>query len=173
MAKKDIRKNILEDAEKVEPIADFYGIKITSFEDGVTLRKADAIEEDEPDISERLLNPDGTVARSAIRYASVNPRKMFDNRVRRIKKDDKDVLQVVVDKRAISEMGTGSVYLKNIPCYEIARVSKELKVIGLTNVLDTEFMSDFKGRLDHDAMVQILPLIDNYGSEMTSESLGI
>jgi len=172
MARKDLKK-IITDAENVEPIADFYGIKITTYEDGAKLRKADAIDDEEPSISNRLMNPDGTVARSAIKYASVNPKKMFDNRVRRIERDGAQILQIVVDKRAIREQNTGSIYLKTIPVYEIARKGKELTVCGITNVVDTEFMSEFSGKINQEGMCKILPLIDNYGVDLTSEELGI
>lgn len=174
MAKENIKK-IIADAEAVEPIAEFNGIKITNFKDGATLRKADAIDDDEPNIANRLMNSDGTVARSNIRYASVNPKKMFDNRYRYIERDGKKILQIVTDKRAISEQKTGSIYLKNVPVYEIERntKTKQLEVKAVTNVLDTEFVSEFRNVLAMKSMPEVLAAIDRNGAEMTADELGI
>lgn len=174
MAKENIKK-IIADAEAVEPIAEFNGIKITDFKDGATLRKADAIDDDEPNIANRLMNSDGTVARSNIRYASVNPKKMFDNRYRYIERDEKKILQIVTDKRAISEQKTGSIYLKNVPVYEIERntKTKQLEVTAVTNVLDTEFVSEFRNVLAMKSMPEVLAAIDRNGAEMTADELGI
>ena len=170
MAKENIKK-IIADAENVKPIADFNGIKITTFEDGATLRKADAID-DEPDISGRLMNADGTVARSNTKYASINPKKMFANRYRYVIKDkgtekERKVLQVVTDKRAISEQNTGNIYVKRVPVYEIERDSKtkELVVTGITNVLDTEFMSEFNESLSIQVMIDVEIAKELYGAE--------
>ena len=172
MAKKDDMRKILDDADKVQPIATYGGVKITTFEDGATIRKAEAILDDDI-VDKRLYNPDGTVARSGMRYASVNVDKMFANRCRYVKKGEQKILQIVLDYRAISEQATGNVYLKNIPVYELVRNGKKLEVLSVSQVEDKEFLSEFKEALNMDAMLEVMPVIDAHGSQTTKGELAI
>ncbi len=175
MDKKQIMET-LKRADEIKPLADFNGIKICSFEDCVALIHADAITgDDKLDISGRVMNDRDLPARSKTKYAAVNPEKMFANRARYITDaDGKQKMQIVIDYRAISEQGTGKVYLKNVPCYEISRNSKkELVVDKVTTVEDTVFLSEFKEILNLDSMLEVLPVIDVHGEDKTAGEIRI
>ena len=161
-------KDVLDKAQKVEPIARVNGMDIVSFDDQMTVAQADMVEG--YDLGNRTLNADGTVARSRVKYASVNVENFYINR---FKKTGKSYL-VVNDYRAIKEQSTGRVYLKQIPAYEIKRdeETKQLKLSKITTVSDTEFIADFTHTFTREAMAEIMPLLTG-GAEVTAEHITI
>lgn len=160
-------KEILQAAENVEPIAQKNGVKVVSFEDSSVMAQADLT--NGVDLGNRIVNADGTIARSRAPYAAVNLENFYANRYRKVGK----VLRVVVDYRAIKEQASGRVYLKQIPCYEIARNdSGELEMRKVCTITDTEFISDYTHKLNREAMAQILPLITG-GIDVTADDISI
>lgn len=161
-------RDILQAAEKVEPIAQRNGVKVVSFDDSTVMAQADLT--NGVDLGNRIVNPDGTIARSRAPYAAVNLENFYANRYRKIGK----VLRVVVDYRAIKEQASGRVYLKQIPCYEIARDEKsgELELKKVCTISDTEFIGDYTHKLNREAMAQILPLITG-GIDVTADDISI
>ena len=91
-------------------------------------------------------------------------------------------MKVVVDWRAIQEQSTGEIYIRNIPAYVIERVKTDetpagekgdLVVTGIEIISDTEFISGFTDTLSVEAMMQIAPLIANFGSDITASDMPI
>ena len=160
-------RDILQAAEKVEPIAHRNGVKVVSFDDSTVMAQADLT--NGVDLGNRIVNPDGTIARSRAPYAAVNLENFYANRYRKVGK----VLRVVVDYRAIKEQASGRVYLKQIPCFEIARNDNgELEMRKVCTITDTEFISDYTHKLNREAMAQILPLITG-GIDVTADDISI
>ena len=162
-------KEILDAAEKVEPIAEKDGKKIVTFEDAVALADMEGVEPT-PKTGMRTYNPDGSLARIRTRAAAINPENYFANRVMKLKTKFK----VVIDWRAIREQASGQIYIRNIPAYVFARNEKgELFIERIETISDTEFISGYTEELNYDAMKQIAPLIANYGTDVTAIDLPI
>lgn len=160
-------KEILNDAENATIIAEGdNGEKYVGFEDYVNLTVADQVE---GRVNVQFeVNPDGTPAATNAKYQAVNLETLFLNRY----KVDGEKLYVVTDWWCISELKTGKIPLRQIPCYVVKREGKKLVYDSTTTVSDQEFLRDFTGTLDDKAMVQILPLISR-GEDMTKDELPI
>ena len=65
---------IIENAKKVEPIAEKDGRKIVTFEDAAALANMEGIEPS-PKTGVRSYNPDGSLARTRKSTAAINPAK--------------------------------------------------------------------------------------------------
>lgn len=114
-------------------------------------------------------NPDGSVARTPVKFAAVNLDNYYINRFKRVK----DAYHIVVDYRSITEQASGSVYLKVIPAFVIKRNDdKELYLEKVVTISDTEFIADFTQSLDRESMAQIVPLLVN-GVGVSTSSLAI
>lgn len=170
-------QEILDAANAVKPFAEKDGRKIVSFEDSVALSNKEGIEPT-PSTGQRTYNPDGSLARTNKSTAAINPHNYFANRFKATQKK----MKVVTDWRAIQEQTTGEIYIRNIPAYIIERVKKEdtpsgekgeLVCTGVEMVSDTEFISGFTDTLSVEAMMQIAPLIANFGSDITASEMPI
>ena len=170
-------QEILNAAKAVKPIAEKDGRKIVTFEDSVALSNMEGVEPT-PSTGQRTYNPDGSLARTNKGTAAINPHNYFANRYRATQKK----MKVVVDWRAIQEQSTGEIYIRNIPAYVIERVKTEetpagekgdLVVTGIEIISDTEFISGFTDTLSVEAMMQIAPLIANFGSDITASDMPI
>ena len=164
-------KDVLETAEKVEPLAKVNGVEIMSFRDANAKTQADMVE-NAPDPGIRTMNPDGTVARSYTRYAGVNIERILEEEDGDGNKKKK--LQVVVDHRACDEQASGRVYLNLIPAYVISRgYQKKLKIERVETISREDFVKNFSRKLDREAMNDILPLIADRVTDVTTDSLSI
>lgn len=162
-------QEILDAANKVEPIAVKDGKKIVTFEDATALANMEGIEPS-PKTGMRTYNPDGSLAGIRTRSAAINPANYFANRYYMTQKR----MKVVVDWRAIHEQSSGQVYIANIPVYVFMRDDKgELYIEKIETVSDAEFVAKYTDSLNEDAMKQIAPLIANYGSDVTATGLPI
>lgn len=162
-------RDVIERADEVKVIAEKNGTKITSFADAAALQDMEGYEPT-PKSGLRTYNPDGSLARTRVKAAAINPEIYFANRFRKVSKK----IQVVVDWRAITEQDTGSVYLKNIPCYIISRNDDGKLVVESTKtVSDDDFVKSFTDTLDEEAMKEIAPLIANFGADITTSSMPI
>lgn len=162
-------QDILDAANKVEPIAEKNGKKIVTFEDAAAIANLEGIEPT-PKTGMRNYNPDGSLAGIRTRAVAINPANYFANRYYATKTK----LKVVVDWRAIHEQASGQIYLTNIPAYVFMRNDKgELYIDSVETIGDKEFISSYTGQLNEDAMKQIAPLIANYGSDVTATELPI
>lgn len=160
-------KEAIEKTEKIKPIAVENGIPIVSFEEQRDLAVLDKMTN--PELGQLQMNHDGSVARTPVRAAAVNLDNYYINRYKKVK----STILVVTDYRAIKEQSTGSVYLKQIPAYTIARDAEgKLYLASVVNVSDSEFIADFTHTLNREAMSQIMPLIVN-GVGVTADDLMI
>lgn len=160
-------RELLDRAEKITPVKVENGIKIVSFENQRDAATMDAMNQTGLDTVQ--FNPDGTVARTPVKFAAVNLDSYYINRYKRVK----DAYYVVNDYRAIREQADGSVYLKVIPAFVIKRnEQKQLYLEKVVTISDTEFVTDFVHSLNRESMAQILPLIVN-GVGITTDDLAI
>ena len=168
-------KEILDAVEDVKVIGDMNGTKIMSFHDQNIAAQADMIN-GEVDSGIAQMNPDGSIARSNYKYAAINVDALYENRFKQITEKDaagetKNKVLVVVDYRACKEQKTGQIYTKTIPAFVIVREGKKLKLESTTLVSDDEFIRDFTGKLNIDAMNEILRLIQHTVSDVTPGGL--
>lgn len=161
-------RDVLAAAEGVQAVAEKNGMRVVSFEDSSVMAQADLT--NGVDLGNRVLNPDGSIARSRATYAAVNLDSFYANRYRKIGK----VLRVVVDYRAIKEQSSGRVYMKQIPYFEIVRDDKTGKLVmrKIGAVIDTEFINEYTHKLNREAMAEILPLITG-GIDVTADDITI
>lgn len=174
MAKRMV--DVLNEAEKVTPLVEVNGIKVVSFDEAQTLNQAEIMAKERGesvDTGDRTFNPDGTIARSRTKVAAVNYDSIFTNRYRLVKRrGDNNVLEVVVDYRAIKEQEKGQIYVQRVPAYVIKRnEAGDLEVEQITTVSDKEFISEFTHKLNVDAMKEILPLITDGGKEISTDEI--
>lgn len=161
-------KDLMERVEQVQPVAETNGVKVVSFDQQRDMALLD-YREGKSDLGTIQMNPDGTVARTPVKFAAVNLDIFYINRAKRVK----DKLYVVTDYRAIMEQSTGTVYLKQIPTFVIKRDEhKALVLEKVVTVTDAEFVSDFTYILNQEAMAQIMPLLTT-GIGVTTGDLGI
>lgn len=162
-------QQILQDAENVEILAiDDEGSNYVSFEDYVNATTADTINKN--DLSLIPLNPDGSPAGTPHKYVAVSLEQLFLNRYR--VKDDK--VEVVTDWWSISKQATGQLPMSRIPCYVLGRdKNKKLVYEKTISISDSEFLSDFTGSLDREAMTLILPLLAKREQGVSKDKLPI
>lgn len=163
-------KDMIEKTEKIEPITVVNGIKVVQFSEQRDLAQVEKMIPESGGLDTIQMNPDGTVARTPVRYAAVNLDYYYINRYKKVK----DSLYIVNDFRAIQEQQTGAVYAKQIQAYVVSRdkVSGNLQLDKTVMISDTEFVSDFTHTLNREAMAQIVPLLAN-GIGVTTDDLGI
>lgn len=162
----DLRE-VLDKTKDIKPVDERNGVQIVTFEQQRDLAQLDVLEN--RDLGTIQMNPDGTVARTPVKFAAVNLDNYYINRTKRVK----DRLYVVVDYRVIREQDTGNVSLKQIPAYVIKRgENKELVLDKVVTVSDAEFVADFTYILNREAMAQVLPLIAA-GVGVSTGDLGI
>lgn len=162
----DLRE-VLEKTKDVKPVAEHNGMEIVSFEQQRDMAQLYKMEN--RDLGLIKMNPDGTVARTPVKFAAVNLDNFYINRYKRVK----DSLYIVTDYRAIQEQSSGSVYAKQLAAYVVKRdADKNLVLDKVVTVSDTEFLSDFTHTLNRDAMAQIMPLLVS-GVGVTTDDLGI
>lgn len=163
---------ILKMAESVEPIMEKNGMKIVNHDDAKILAAEEMIE-GKRDIGVRTLNPDGSLARSRVGFAAVNEDSFYENRFRVIKDGKEQKVQIVVDRRAIRDQSTGKIYTARVPAYQIKREDGRLKVEKILTVSDNEFIGEFVEKAGKKDMIEIMPLLENAGLDISVTSIGI
>lgn len=147
-------REILDTAEKAQPVAMVNGIPAYTFDDYTAIAAQDNIDNVALDLTK--FNPDGSPARTNTKKVAVNVENLFLNRYRQVKK----TLQIVLDYRCIKAQATGKVPYKQVPCFIISRGEDgRLKLDKSITVSDNEFLSEFTHTLDRESMTEILPLI--------------
>lgn len=162
-------KDLIAKTEAIKPITTVNGVKVVEPSEQRDLAVLAKMTDDET-LGTLELNPDGSIARTPVKYAAVNPEYYFINRYKRVK----DSLYVVTDFRAIMDQQNGSIYAKQIPAHVITRdkESGNLKLDKTVMISDTEFVADYIHKLNREAMEQIVPLIAN-GVGVTADDLAI
>lgn len=189
----DILKSILSENE-VTPLGSLNGTPLYSFEDAQRINKIGLVKEKiqgkEVEFGERPMRPDGLGYLETKANAIAVPTSFFENRYRKVeivktvanektKKEEtvKDVYyEVVTDYRACKEQASGRVYTTTIHVYQIgakkdSKGNADLFLIGQRNISDTDFINDFKGKLNKESMVKILKLIGNNQTEQVEDTL--
>lgn len=189
----DILKSILSENE-VTPLGSLNGTPLYSFEDAQRINKIGLVKEKiqgkEVEFGERPMRQDGLGYLETKTNAIAVPTSFFENRYRKVeitktvhnektKKDEtlKDVYyEVVTDYRACKEQASGRVYTTTIPVYQIgakkdSKGNADLFLIGQRNISDTDFINEFKGKLNKESMVKILKLIGNNPTEQVEDTL--
>lgn len=189
----DILKSILSENE-VTPLGSLNGTPLYSFEDAQRINKIGLVKEKiqgkEVEFGERPMRPDGLGYLETKANAIAVPTSFFENRYRKVeivktvanektKKEEtvKDVYyEVVTDYRACKEQASGRVYTTTIHVYQIgakkdSKGNADLFLIGQRNISDTEFINEFKGKLNKESMVKILKLIGNNKTEQVEDTL--
>ncbi len=189
----DILKSILSENE-VTPLGSLNGTPLYSFEDAQRINKIGLVKEKiqgkEVEFGERPMRLDGLGYLETKSNAIAVPTSFFENRYRKAeivktrlnektKKEEtvKDVYyEVVTDYRACKEQASGRVYTTTIPVYQIgakkdSKGNADLFLIGQRNISDTDFINEFKGKLNKESMVKILKLIGNNPTEQVEDTL--
>lgn len=189
----DILKSILSENE-VTPLGSLNGTPLYSFEDAQRINKIGLVKEKiqgkEVEFGERPMRPDGLGYLETKANAIAVPTSFFENRYRKVeivktrlnektKKEEtvKDVYyEVVTDYRACKEQASGRVYTTTIHVYQIgakkdSKGNADLFLIGQRNISDTDFINEFKGKLNKESMVKILKLIGNNQTEQVEDTL--
>lgn len=189
----DILKSILSENE-VTPLGSLNGTPLYSFEDAQRINKIGLVKEKiqgkEVEFGERPMRPDGLGYLETKTNAIAVPTSFFENRYRKVeitktvlnektKKEEilKDVYyEVVTDYRACKEQASGRVYTTTIHVYQIgakkdSKGNADLFLIGQRNISDTDFINDFKGKLDKESMVKIFKLIGNNPTKQVEDKL--
>ena len=189
----DILKSILSENE-VTPLGSLNGTPLYSFEDAQRINKIGLVKEKiqgkEVEFGERPMRPDGLGYLETKANAIAVPTSFFENRYRKVeivktvanektKKEEtvKDVYyEVVTDYRACKEQASGRVYTTTIHVYQIgakkdSKGNADLFLIGRRNISDTDFINEFKGKLNKESMVKILKLIGNNQTEQVEDTL--
>lgn len=190
----DILKSILSENE-VTPLGSLNGTPLYSFEDAQRINKIGLVKEKiqgkEVEFGERPMRPDGLGYLETKASAIAVPTSFFENRYRKVEvketivdektKKEKEVVkdvyyEVVTDYRACKEQASSRVYTTTIPVYQIgakkdSKGNTDLFLIGQRNISDTEFINEFKGKLNKESMVKILKLIGNNPTEQVEDTL--
>lgn len=189
----DILKSILSENE-VTPLGSLNGTPLYSFEDAQRINKIGLVKEKiqgkEVEFGDRPMRPDGLGYLETKSNAIAVPTSFFENRYRKVeivktrlnektKKEEtvKDVYyEVVTDYRACKEQASGRVYTTTIHVYQIgakkdSKGNADLFLIGQRNISDTDFINEFKGKLNKESMVKILKLIGNNPTEQVEDTL--
>lgn len=189
----DILKSILSENE-VTPLGSLKGTPLYSFEDAQRINKIGLVKEKiqgkEVEFGERPMRPDGLGYLETKANAIAVPTSFFENRYRKVqitktvlnektKNEEivKDVYyEVVTDYRACKEQASSRVYTTTIPVYQIgakkdSKGNADLFLIGQRNISDTDFINEFKGKLNKESMVKILKLIGNNQTEQVEDTL--
>ena len=133
-----IVRDAINNADKVKPIAVKHGTKVASPADAKDLIIAEIVDPT-PDIGQRTLNKDGTVARSRTLVSQMNPAFLYDNRykIQGVKGAGYNELWVIP---AASSKGFRAIVQnmedKDIPVYRISKDKDtgEYILLGITTV---------------------------------------
>lgn len=173
----NILQQILDETEAT-PISTVNGMKVYDFHDTVKVTNRElAVEKlqgKEVDFGERETRENGLAfTHTKCNAVAINPENYFINRYRKLKEKTKTIYEVVTDYRAIKEQNSGRVYTNNIIVHRIALTSDKLEYIGKKIISDSEFINEFKGKLNVEAMEKIAGVIIANGDSDDGDSLEI
>lgn len=160
----------IQDADKVKPFAELNGKPVVTFEEYNDLVSRDHYMKSVPGIVP--VDDRGLPTASLTNYVAMNPDVMFQNRYRVVKDKGRQVMQVIIDRRAIDEQSRGMVYKTSLPAMCLVREDDELRYEKTVLVSDREFLSEFTHHLTNEAMATIAPLLVG-GEDPTADSLPI
>lgn len=174
------RKEMLELLEKEKDImenrviAEKDGAVFVTFEDAAILNSVNAFDPKGTGMVTR--NPDGSVASTGKRVHAMNPDFFFLNRYKLKAKKLYIVSGHTPDGyQCIKAQSKGIIPIKTIPCYVVSRDSESGKLVfeKVITITDSEFISDFTSSLGRKAMSEVLPLIAERSSDVSSDEMPI
>lgn len=168
-------REVIENADKVEPIAVKNGTKIVDPADAKDLLIEELIQPT-PDIGQRTMNRDGSIARSRTLVSQMSKAYLYDNRykIQGVKGAGYNELWLIP---AASVKGFRVIIQgmedKDIPVYRISKDKDSGKyiLVGKTTVDYQKYHSEFKDKLDEDSMKAIMPLFINEGEDISTVSI--
>ena len=164
------RQELYDKAKTVKKFAEKDGQVFTDFEGASILNSVNA---EEPKTGLQTRNKDNSLASTGKTVHAINPNYFYANRYK-VKGTGANRRMYVVSGhtndgyRCIKEQASGTVFLKNIPAYVIAKVEGEYILEKVTTITDKEFISDYTEKLSNPLMAKILPLIAEHSGEVTA-----
>lgn len=180
MATKEEMLNMLEEEREIREkriIAEKDGAVYVNFHDASVLNSANAYEPQGTGM--KTYNPDGSLASTGKRVHAVNPNYFFMNRYKVKGTGANKRLYVVSGHtpegyRVIKEQHTGRTFTNAIPVSVIKRNEDgSLELEKNETITGSEFISQYTSTLNNKTMAEILPLIAEYGVEMTADDMPI
>lgn len=158
-----ILQEILNETES-KPIAQVNGRNVYDFEGAVKVSNRELAEEKlqgkKEDFGQRVVRENGLAYTSTKCSAvAINPENYYLNRYKKSKKGSQTVYEVVTDYRAIKEQSSGRVYTNNIVVELVGKAKDGLEYLGKKIISDTEFINEYKSKLNTEAMEQIAKVI--------------
>lgn len=172
----DVLSALLSDDNEVTPMGEINGKTVYSFEDVQkinTLRLAqEKLNGKAFDFGERIVRKDGLGYTETRTDVVALPTTFFENRYKKSTYNKETVYEVVTDWRACKEQATGHVYTNNILVYIIGAnklteaqikegLEPELVLKGTKQISDSEFIDEYKKKLNQESMVRIFKLVQN------------
>lgn len=171
----DVLSALLSEDNTVTPMGEINGKTVYSFEDIQkvnTLRLAkERLNGKRIDFGERETRQDGLGYTQTKTDVVALPTTFFENRYKKSTFNKETVYEVVTDWRACREQSTGHVYTNNVLVYIIGSskvteaeakqgIQPELVLKGTKQISDTEFIDEYKQKLNQQSMVRIFKLLD-------------
>lgn len=152
----DIRE-IIERADKAQPITEINGVKLTTYQDQTSLASAESAMGVGLDLPE--FNPDGTIASTPTKWAAVNTEIFFDNRFRKVE-DEYHVVCALKDYLALKGLKDGRLPYQQVTADVIvADKNGKPKYKSTVTVTDAEFVETFTDKFSREDMAKILPIL--------------
>lgn len=165
----------IDRAKEVKPIAIKNGTKIVDAKDAQAAIQGELVDPT-PDLGQRTLNRDGSIARSRTIVSQISLARLYDNRYKYTgtKGAGNNEIWVVP---AIDPKGFRAVIYgledKDIPVYRVTRDkdTNEFILAGKTTVDYQKFHSDFTHKLSQESMAKILPLLTEENDVITNDDI--
>lgn len=167
-------KQILDEAEKLEPIAEQNGTKVYGVDDYIKAVQGE-LADPTPDMGTRKVNPDGSIARSRAVAAVVNENKLYGNlgMVKKTPGQGSDELWIA--PQAIQEdyeFVDNPQYVPHKVKVFVVKPNKERNDIYIDRVVmmdGAEARTKLVHTYNEDFMKTCLALINEQGQEITKE----
>lgn len=165
----------LDKAREVKPVAIKNGTKIVDAKDASAAVQGELLDPT-PDIGQRTMNPDGTIARSRVVVSQVSLNYLYDNRYKYqgTKGPGFNEIWVVpaIDPKGFRAVVSG-MEDKDIPVYRITKDKDTLEftLAGKTTVDYQKFHSDFTNKLSRESMEKILPLLALENDDVSNDDI--
>lgn len=159
---------LLQEANGRKPVATINGRDLYTVEDAQKRNEAELIEAKAghpvQNLGDRQMNANGTYSHGLYKNVVI-PEGFFSNRYRKVGKK----YEVVTDYRAIQEQATGKVYTDNIVVHVIIAGKNGGVELETTRIVSSsEFVREFKKKLDTESMKKIYEVISTVTEQDTT-----
>lgn len=165
----------LDEAKRVKPIAVRNGTKVVDVRDAQAAMAGELLDPT-PDLGQRTLNRDGSIARSRVLIAQISKAYLYDNRYKKqgTKGVGYDEIWVVpaIDPKGYRAVVSG-LQDKDIPVYRITKDKDtgDFKLAGKTTIDYQKFHSDFNNKLSEESMAKIMPLFALEQDDVSTDNI--